>query len=496
MSDQKKNDQQDQKKNSQPEPSPVGPMDIAEASANALESAADKLVKTIYGESKSIIDTRWETNALRGLLTPFTILFTWEKVRENMDAGMSQEEAIGEAMCEALGGIAGTSLLGEIPILGPVAGGYLGSQIIGKQLMWNTYKELIQLLANQNIGSIYPKTVQSLLGQGLLHTDPLVIDLSGNGIRLTDINSSKAMFDLTGSGFANKVGWITNNEGFLVLDKNNNGKIDDISEMFGNSSTSGFQSLSSYDTNKDGKMDSSDSIFKDLKLWQDTNNDGIAEPGELKSLSELGIKSISLNAQRTNITQNGNQITQIASVEKEDGTILQAADVNLTLDRLYSYYNKDVQLNPDILGLPWIKGYGFMPDLPIAMSLDTTLLNMVKEATTDTDITKLKDNFEKIVVRWAGVENITDKELGVSWAILSGNDKQNRLLHFDKGITLSYEQVGAIEKFSGYTSNEVQEGIRHASGQDLLSAWDTMFGNLFTRFMVDSGKLTHLYLYF
>ncbi|WP_041437874.1 hypothetical protein [Thermodesulfobium narugense] len=75
---------------------------------------------------------------------------------------------------------------------------------------------------------------------------------------------------------------------------------------------------------------------------------------------------------------------------------------------------------------------------------------MVKDATTNTDITKLKDNFEKIIFRWAGVEDITDKELGVSWAILSGNDKQNRLLHFDNGITLSYEQVGAIEKFSGY----------------------------------------------
>ncbi|AEE13735.1 Hemolysin-type calcium-binding region [Thermodesulfobium narugense DSM 14796] len=499
--DQKKNDQQDQKKNSQPESSPIGPMDIVEGYVQAFDSAASKALENAFGEAKRIIDTRLVTNAFKGCMIPFIILFTYEKVRENLDAGMSQEDAIGEAMCEALGGMVGGTLggvggMGVGSVAGSVAGSYIGSQMIGKGA-WYKYKELLQLLANlslanQNTSSIYPKTVQSLLGQGILHTDPLVIDLSGKGIRLTDVNSSKAMFDLTGSGFANKVGWITNDEGFLVLDKNNNGKVDDISEMFGNSSTSGFQSLSAYDANKDGKIDSSDPIFKDLKVWQDTNNDGITEPGELKSLSELGIKSISLNAQRTNITQNGNQITQIASVEKEDGTTLQAADVNLTLNKLYSYYNKDVQLNPDILGLPWIKGYGFMPDLPIAMSLDTTLLNMVKDATTNTDITKLKDNFEKIIFRWAGVEDITDKELGVSWAILSGNDKQNRLLHFDNGITLSYEQVGAIEKFSGYTSNEVQDGIRHASGQDLLSAWDTMFQNLFTRFMVDSGKLSNI----
>ncbi|AEE13726.1 hypothetical protein Thena_0074 [Thermodesulfobium narugense DSM 14796] len=338
------------------------------------------------------VDTRAETNLLRG---NFLLQSGFLDYGKNLNESDNTTHAEGKTAAEISGLIAGglaadiiTKVMPGLP--GGPAGiaisvianfilSEIGSQKFGE--FWDRFEDgsILKILdewalANQNTSSIYPKTVQSLLGQGILHTDPLVIDLSGKGIRLTDVNSSKAMFDLTGSGFANKVGWITNDEGFLVLDKNNNGKVDDISEMFGNSSTSGFQSLSAYDANKDGKIDSSDPIFKDLKVWQDTNNDGITEPGELKSLSELGIKSISLNAQRTNITQNGNQITQIASVEKEDGTTLQAADVNLTLNKLYSYYNKDVQLNPDILGLPWIKGYGFMPDLPIAMSLDTTLL--------------------------------------------------------------------------------------------------------------------------
>ncbi|AEE13729.1 hypothetical protein Thena_0077 [Thermodesulfobium narugense DSM 14796] len=333
-------------------------------------------------ESTGIIDTRVLTNLLKGEFLLDDGALTAGKSANRISDGMDPNSAIGKSTAELLGAI-----------IGGMLGGPIGSLILSEAFsqlggfLWDRFEDgsILKILdewalANQNPGYAYPKTVQSLLGQGILHTDPLVIDLSGKGIRLTDINSSKAMFDLTGSGFANKVGWITNDEGFLVLDKNNNGKVDDISEMFGNSSTSGFQSLSAYDANKDGKIDSSNPIFKDLKVWQDTNNDGITEPGELKSLSELGIKSISLNAQRTNITQNGNQITQIASVEKEDGTTLQAADVNLTLNKLYSYYNKDVQLNPDILGLPWIKGYGFMPDLPIAMSLDTTLLNMVSSA--------------------------------------------------------------------------------------------------------------------
>ena len=54
------------------------------------------------------------------------------------------------------------------------------------------------------------------------------------------------------------------------------------------------------------------------------------------------------------------------------------------------------------------KGVWIMPDLPIAMSLDETLLNMVKDAIAEPDLTKLKEKFEKIIFRWAGVDRIND----------------------------------------------------------------------------------------
>ena len=88
--------------------------------------------------------------------------------------------------------------------------------------------------------------------------------------------------------------------------------------------------------------------------------------------------------------------------------------MNFELDRLYSYYNREVILNPEIVGLPWVMGYGFMPDLPIAMSMDETLLQKVKDAVEETDLAKLKEKFEKIIFRWAGVENIREEELGIS----------------------------------------------------------------------------------
>ena len=193
------------------------------------------------------------------------------------------------------------------------------------------------------------------------------------------------------------------------------------------------------------------------------------------SLSGVGIRAINLNTTSLNINQGRNRVTEVGVVEFEDGGTTQVGNVNFELDRLYSYYNREVKLNPEIVGLPWIKGYGFMPDLPIAISMDETLLNTVKEAVVEIDLTRLKERFEGIIFRWAGVENITAEELGISWAILSGNDRERRLLHFEGGITLSYEQVGAIEKFVGITPDEVQDGIRHRSGRFLLEAWNTMF---------------------
>ncbi len=334
----------------------------------------------------------------------------------------------------------------------------------------------------------YAEKVRRNLREGTRRIDPLVIDLDGDGIELTDIKESTAMFDLTGSGFANKVGWVSPDDGFLVWDRNGNGRIDDISEMFGNEKDSGFKALALYDTNRDGKIDAFDEVFKNLKVWQDKNGDGRTDEGELMSLSDVGIKAINLNTTHTNINQGGNQITEVGTVEFEDGRKTQAGNVHFEIDRLYSYYNREVKLNPEIIGLPWIKGYGFMPDLPVAMSLDETLLNMVKDAVAEPDLTKLKERFEKIIFRWAGVENVTAEELGLNlfWINI---DKTNRVVRFDNRVVMSFEQLGAIAKFTGESYQELRQRGNSLDGEKLLFAWKTMFQGLFTRFVVDAGLL-------
>jgi hypothetical protein len=53
--------------------------------------------------------------------------------------------------------------------------------------------------------------------------------------------------------------------------------------MFGCGNQSGFKALALYDTNRDGRIDAFDDVFKNLKLWQDRNGDGRTDEGELLS---------------------------------------------------------------------------------------------------------------------------------------------------------------------------------------------------------------------
>ena len=94
--------------------------------------------------------------------------------------------------------------------------------------------------------------------------------------------------------------------GWLVLDRNHNRTIDDLSELFGNVTPqpasepeNGFKALAAYDDpdnggNGNGFIDAGDSVFSQLTVWIDQNHNGKSETGELHSLSELNITNISL----------------------------------------------------------------------------------------------------------------------------------------------------------------------------------------------------------
>jgi Ca2+-binding RTX toxin-like protein len=79
--------------------------------------------------------------------------------------------------------------------------------------------------------------------------DPLVLDLNNDGILLTTVENSDSFFDIDADGILEQSAWLNGDDGFLALDRNGNGRIDDISELFGSGTTSGFDELRELDTN-------------------------------------------------------------------------------------------------------------------------------------------------------------------------------------------------------------------------------------------------------
>lgn len=134
---------------------------------------------------------------------------------------------------------------------------------------------------------------------------PLVLDFSNREfIQTKSMTQAGVDFDLNADGILEQVGWVDGKvSAFLVHDLNGNGRIDNGSEMFGDSTSlksgrttaaDGFAALAQYDTNRDMKIDSKDSEFSKLKLWFDRNGNGKTDSGELVSLTDKQVSYISL----------------------------------------------------------------------------------------------------------------------------------------------------------------------------------------------------------
>jgi len=129
---------------------------------------------------------------------------------------------------------------------------------------------------------------------------PIAFDFDGDGNVLVALADSTARFDMNGDGIADKTGWIRKGDGLLALDRNQNGKIDDIGEISFVDDKEGaktdLEGLTAFDSNGDGVLDGSDDRFVEFRLWVDRDGDGKTDAGELLSLAQAGIVSIDLSA--------------------------------------------------------------------------------------------------------------------------------------------------------------------------------------------------------
>lgn len=135
----------------------------------------------------------------------------------------------------------------------------------------------------------YSRTDLTLrLGNSANAVDPLVV-VFGNGA--PTLTSKKYAFDLDADGVVDNISFATKNSGFLAIDKNGDGVINDGTELFGPKKKNGFLELKQYDTDGNGWIDENDEVFKELLLLT------MSDEGEktLFKLSDVGIGAIYLN---------------------------------------------------------------------------------------------------------------------------------------------------------------------------------------------------------
>lgn len=246
--------------------------------------------------------------------------------------------------------------------------------------------------------------------------DPLILDLDGNGITTTNIQSG-AFFDFDRNGFAERSGWVNSNDGLLVLDRNGDGIINNGAELFGDQTplrdgtiaTNGFNALADLDVNGDGNIDISDSSYSQIKIWRDINGDGYSSTNELFTLEELGIKSINTVFSNTNtIDSNGNTLVRLGSYEKTDGTTGQVAEFLLQRNTANTIPLDSLEISDEIRSLPNVQCFGDVYTLHQSIARDTsgTLKSLVELFVNETDVLARKELLNQILYKWTGSDGI------------------------------------------------------------------------------------------
>jgi len=350
-------------------------------------------------------------------------------------------------------------------------------------------------------------------------SDPLTLDLDGDGLETTGIDpNNPILFDHDGDGTANATGWVKPDDGYLVFGRNENGLIDNGTELFGDSTplldengevvgqaADGFAALAAEDTNGDGIVDSNDANWDKLRVWQDLNSDGKTDEGELKTLEELGIAGFHVaKEENTQVLADGNAVADLGSYIRTDGSegtlgevTGHMADIDLIDNPFYREFSDTIPLTEQAKTLADMQGSGNVRDLREASSLSSSLANAVESysaAETKAEQMALVDD---LIEKWAASANnptsieqaeaqgyrlqylvpgLTPSMLSTSLLASSGSSNGSGSIVYDPDAAQQQaelraellaeqarvtELVGLLEQFNGMTFVDIEpEGVR------------------------------------
>lgn len=297
-----------------------------------------------------------------------------------------------------------------------------------------------------------------------LMVDPLAIDLDHDGIETIGPSDRKPiLFDHEGNGIKSGTGWLAPDDGWLTLDRDDNGEIDSGRELFGvdtlkkdgQPARDGFEALREFDQNIDGRIDAKDTVFEHLRIWRDLNQDGASQAEELTTLIQQGIVSINLNSIRDfHPLGNGNIQNAISTFFYTNGASGKVANIDLASAPFHRQFKQAITLTEQALLLPDVKGSGRIRDLSEAISIDRELGNFVAQYSAQNTRSAQVAMLDTLLEKWADTSDMSSLQ---SQAItLQGN--ATTLNYLLEGLEEDNWQrhrflriLGIVERFMGFT---------------------------------------------
>ena len=168
----------------------------------------------------------------------------------------------------------------------------------------------------------FEASVTSYSEKSIQVCDPLVLNFNGD---VSELSNQKFLFDLDCDGENEEISYLQNGSGFLALDKNDDGIINDGSELFGTLNGDGFADLAQYDIDKNGWIDEADEVFTHLKVWtKDRDGNDV-----VVSLKKAGVGAIYLGCVDTQFALKNQYNNNTNGIIQKSGVyLMESGEVN------------------------------------------------------------------------------------------------------------------------------------------------------------------------
>ncbi|SIS76040.1 hypothetical protein [Neptunomonas antarctica] len=178
---------------------------------------------------------------------------------------------------------------------------------------------MIDLNLNMTMERYYSETHEMSFSREVRFKDPLLLNFDGTAAELSDASFE---FDIDADGETEWLHYLAGANGWLALDGDENGKIDNGSELFGGKTGQGFDELRQFDEDNNGFIDAADSVFKDLLIWTKTE-----ELDHLLPLTKSAVGAIYLGSEETPFDIKGDNNQMLGKVSKSGIYLTEAGNV-------------------------------------------------------------------------------------------------------------------------------------------------------------------------